>query len=191
MSHIYVLQLQNKRYYVGRTDDIAKRFNQHVSGYGSAWTRKYKPLRIMKSMLSTSLFDEDKYTKEMMAKYGIDNVRGGSYVEVILNETQIETLQTEIWSAKNLCSRCGRSGHFIKDCYAKTVITDVGQWCCEYCEKPFESEYQATLHEKGCRKKLTHIGGDGHTAICFRCGRPGHYSPECYASTHIKGYYLQ
>ena len=26
---------------------------------------------------------------------------------------------------------------------------------------------------------------------CFRCGRIGHYSTSCYASKHIKGYYLK
>lgn len=25
---------------------------------------------------------------------------------------------------------------------------------------------------------------------CFRCGREGHYISDCYASKHIKGYYL-
>ena len=186
VTTIYVLKLHGDKYYVGRTCNY-KRVNDHFHGYGSEWTRLHRPICVVRKQETDSAFEEDKVVKEMMAQYGVENVRGGSYVEVILNETQIETLQTEIWSAKNLCSRCGRSGHFIKDCYAKTVITDVGQWCCEYCEKPFKSEYQATLHEKGCRKKLTHIGGD----VCFRCGRPGHYSPECYASTHIKGYYLQ
>jgi hypothetical protein len=26
---------------------------------------------------------------------------------------------------------------------------------------------------------------------CYRCGRKGHYSPSCYATKHIKGYYLK
>jgi hypothetical protein len=26
---------------------------------------------------------------------------------------------------------------------------------------------------------------------CYRCGRKGHYSSSCYATTHIKGYYLK
>jgi len=25
---------------------------------------------------------------------------------------------------------------------------------------------------------------------CYRCGRTSHYSPDCYASTHVRGYEL-
>ena len=25
---------------------------------------------------------------------------------------------------------------------------------------------------------------------CFRCGRTSHYSPDCYARTHVRGYEL-
>jgi hypothetical protein len=66
-----------------------------------------------------SPFEEDKITKEYMSKYGIDKVRGGSYVEVELSPFQIDALQKEIWAANDLCTKCGRSGHFVKDCYAK------------------------------------------------------------------------
>jgi len=46
------------------------------------------------------------------------NVRGGSYVEIELSEFHKEALKMEIWAAKDLCTQCGRAGHFVKDCYA-------------------------------------------------------------------------
>ena len=120
--NIYVLKLESGKYYIGKSNDIHKRFQQHLNGIGSSWTKKYKPLKIEKIINNTSPFDEDKVTKELMDKYGIDNVRGGSYSNIELSDFQIETIKTEIWGATDLCSQCGHKGHFIKDCYAKIDV---------------------------------------------------------------------
>lgn len=119
---IYILKLANDRYYVGKTNNVEKRYQEHLDGNGSLWTKTYKPLSIEKVLDLISDFDEDKYTKEYMAKYGIDKVRGGSYIEVSLSKIQIDMLQKEIWAAKNKCVRCGRGGHFINKCFAKKNI---------------------------------------------------------------------
>jgi len=98
-----------------------ERYSQHLNGSGSAWTRKYKPVLLEKILENVSPLEEDKVTKEYMTKYGVDRVRGGSYVEIELDDVQKEAVQCEIWAANGLCSRCGRGGHFVKDCYAKTT----------------------------------------------------------------------
>lgn len=120
---IYVLRLEGGRYYIGKSDNVMNRYQQHLNGNGSAWTRKYKPVSFERTIENVSPFEEDKITKEYMSKYGIDKVRGGSYVEVELSEFHIDALQMEIWAAKDLCTQCGRSGHFVRDCYAKTDVT--------------------------------------------------------------------
>ena len=38
------------------------------------------------------------------------------------------------------------------------------------------------------REKLARQKSGG--GVCYRCGRPGHYSPDCYARTHKNGYEL-
>jgi hypothetical protein len=95
-TNIYVLRLEGGRYYIGKSDNVTNRYKQHLNGSGSAWTRKYKPISLERTIENASPFDEDKYTKEYMSKYGIDKVRGGSYVEVELSDFQIDALRTEI-----------------------------------------------------------------------------------------------
>lgn len=120
-TNIYVLRLINSKYYVGKSINIEKRFQVHLSGAGSFWTKIHKPIEIEKIILNASPYDEDRYTKEYMGIYGIDNVRGGSYVTKELDKNQIALLQKEIWGAQNLCFKCG-GNHFVKDCYVDTTV---------------------------------------------------------------------
>ena len=147
MSDIYILKLENNKYYVGKSADPHKRFQEHIKGNGSTWTQKYKPIKIIKTIESTSAFDEDKYVKEYMSKYGIDNVRGGSYVSTTLDENKKELLRTELRMAEDKCTRCGRDGHFASSCYAKTyygtnesINSDSEEESIGYSEPDYESE---------------------------------------------------
>jgi hypothetical protein len=38
--------------------------------------------------------------------------------------------------------------------------------------------------------RATSIAPPKKPGACYRCGRTGHYSPDCYARTHVKGYEL-
>jgi predicted GIY-YIG superfamily endonuclease len=235
-TNIYVLRLEGGRYYVGKSDNVMNRYQQHLNGSGSAWTKKYKPVSLEKIIENVSSFEEDKITKEYMYKYGIDKVRGGSYVEIQLSKFHTDALNMEIRGAKDLCTKCGRSGHFVKDCYAKTDASglngasqapskkeelfnkqmeayqryreqgmpkqgmrkdeeDEEEWGCEYCDRTFTTAFGCGIHEKSCKEKNVRSSYVKQTTTkkndaCYRCGRPGHYSPECYAKTHHKGYTL-
>ena len=122
MEQIYILKLRGGKYYIGKTKNIEKRWDEHITGRGSGWTKKHIPISLIATIKSTSHFDEDKYVKEYMAKYGIENVRGGTYSNVVLDTNSIAILETEIRHSKNQCTRCGRDSHYIKDCYASTDI---------------------------------------------------------------------
>ena len=116
--NIYILKLEDECWYVGKTaGDIDKRVQYHMNGTGSAWTKLHRPINIHERFLDVSPFDEDKYTKEYMAKYGMDKVRGGTYVLPTLQKTQKELLQKEIWGAQDRCFTCG-GNHFVYKCNA-------------------------------------------------------------------------
>lgn len=120
--YIYVLELSNNKYYVGKTSkNVMTRFNKHVkgSGFGSSWTRLHTPLKILEQFETVDVFDEDKYTKKYMEKYGIENVRGGSYCKIILDDWQIKALKNELMTTNNLCFNCGKHGHFASNCKKK------------------------------------------------------------------------
>ena len=114
---IYILQLNNDKYYVGKTNKLLNdRYQEHLDGIGSFWTKKYKPLSIIKQIENSSPFDEDRYVKEYMSIYGIENVRGGSYNQEELNSETIKFLRNELRTSNNECYKCGSTSHFVNEC---------------------------------------------------------------------------
>jgi hypothetical protein len=88
--NIYVLKLSSDKIYVGiTTKNTIDRFAEHCSGTGSEWTKLYKPIEIINSFSTNNRFDEDRTTFIYMKLYGINNVRGGSFTSVVLNEEEI------------------------------------------------------------------------------------------------------
>jgi len=161
MESIYVLQLEDDKYYIGKAKDVKERFKQHQFGKGSSWTKEYKPLKILETRPMVGVHDENNTTKDYMKKYGIDNVRGGSYCQVELPEEVEDVLRMELKGNNDKCYNCGKKGHFANRCP----------------NNESESEEEVYVSKKP-------------SGTCYRCGRKGHYSPDCYAQTHVRGYDL-
>ena len=119
---IYVLKLEGGRYYVGKTEHLMRRYQEHMRGEGAAWTSKYKPLSLVQKIENAGPFDEDMVVKEYMAEHGIDMVRGGSYVTDVLSEAEKQMIQKELWSAHDKCTQCGSSSHWSAKCTGKKIV---------------------------------------------------------------------
>ena len=183
---IYVLRLEGDNWYVGSSENIEERYKHHLSGKGSVWTKQHPPIKIEEHYRNCSPFDEDSITRKYMAAYGIEKVRGGSYVTKVLSEETIAVLQKEIWSAQGDCTRCGRKGHFVAKCYAKTDINDksLATAPCTRCGRDGHStedcEYKTTID----KKKIVDFA-TSPKLHCARCGRDGHSTEDCEYKTTI------
>jgi len=125
MVHIYILELVGGKYYVGKTNNPGFRIDQHFLSGGSVWTRKYHPINVVEIINNCDNYDEDKYTRIFMDKYGIENVRGGSFCEEVLDEDTVKMLEKKSNSAKNKCFVCGKAGHFANECETCNSMEDI------------------------------------------------------------------
>jgi hypothetical protein len=199
MVYIYILKLEKKKYYVGKTTNPSFRLEKHFNSSGSYWTKKYKPISVLEIIPNCDDYDEDKYTIKYMETFGIMNVRGGSFCELKLSEENKNTLKQMINGSTDKCYKCGREGHYVVDCYAKTTISgepideEEDVYRCSYCDKEFDTLKGATCHENlYCKKKQNKKAPTtDNKVVCYKCGRDGHYSNECYASRDIDGRYVK
>ncbi len=118
---IYVLKLENHKYYVGRSGNVQDRIEAHIQGNGCEYTKRNKVKKVLEIIETEDLFEEDKVTKRYMSKYGIEHVRGGSYTTMELSKEVKDFLRKEIYAGTNRCYQCGLEGHYIKDCLQKEI----------------------------------------------------------------------
>lgn len=116
MLSIYILRLEQNKYYIGKTTNPKFRIENHVDMNGSSWTKKYKPIGIDNIIPDCDDYDENKYTILYMDRYGIDNVRGGSFCNVKLDDSTVNFILSMINGTNDKCFGCGVEGHFVKDC---------------------------------------------------------------------------
>lgn len=206
--NIYVLQLENKKYYIGKTNkNVNTRFQEHLKN-PVAWTKIYKPIKIIETFLCQNEFDEDNTTKKYMKKYGLENVRGGSYTQIKLESYQIQCLEKEFQSSNDQCFKCSKVGHFAKDCNNdnfyiinnhKNIKEETNLfnnikflWSgLKKLSRPYIPQIISDYDSDDYDYDYDDYDSDDYDSddyeICSRCGRNTHTIKNCYATKHLNG----
>jgi hypothetical protein len=86
MVYVFVLLLENRNFYIGTTNHHNFKIEHLSSMQQPDWIKIHKPIRVQNIIPNCTVEDADKYTLKYMKKYGMLNVRGGSYSSHKLDE---------------------------------------------------------------------------------------------------------
>ena len=141
-------------------------------------------------------YDEEKHTMKCMEKYGINNVRGGSFCQIRLSDENINTLHQIINGVNDRCYMCGSDEHFANKCRVLKKKNKMCQCPTSYfaphrkikcfLNKVLDSIESLFEDEDDDIEKINKTFNS-----CFRCGRQGHFVKSCYATTHLNGFKLK
>lgn len=155
---VYVLLLEQNKYYIGITNNFCNRLQQHCDGKGATWTNKYKVVDVIK-VNPESEGNEDQIVIQSMIKYGTDNVRGGKYCQLVFDDLTRSMIDRDIRQKESACFHCGDKGHFVMQCPTKV-----------------NKKVEPVVNNKMIKNQF-----------CTRCKRNNHNKTNCFAKKTIDG----
>jgi len=146
---VYILELENGKYYVGSTTNRKRRIQEHIKQRGSKWTRAHKPIRVLREYKRIPskyvLGMESRITAECMLEFGVNNVRGSMFCG------------TREFHIGDVASLTKFIGHYNDLNYRKVSI-----------------RLAETLPVDPRRVRMPYNDGK-----CYRCGKRGHIAANC------------
>jgi predicted GIY-YIG superfamily endonuclease len=127
---VYVLRLGGlpHTHYVGRSETVLERIEQHKKGAGAACTAGATSIEVVPLLTYPVKEGEEAdldgweraETLTLMYSIGIDKVRGWHYVERELSDEDRRSIHQNICSRNGLCLRCGFGSHMVTtQCFAR------------------------------------------------------------------------
>ena len=153
---VYVFQCNNKnKYYVGKSDNVENRINQHNTGDGAKFVKNnggvYKQLDLITPNNTEDLgLREQQETIAQMLVHGFNNVRGWEFTSSVdLTYEECVSIKTLILGSGDFCRKCGSTEHFIKDCENKKENWLIKlESCMEKPKKKEENIFKSIINNK-------------------------------------------
>lgn len=139
---VYVIQLDNGKYYVGQAVNVRKRVEEHRSKqYSAAFvSANFKKGNNIVYLEPQTYFPNDlnhwekQETLLAMLKFKFENVRGGPFCQIQLKDKHLYHIKGELVHQMTVCHKCGRKGH-------------MGQYCKETSKMPWIADLDRLLGE--------------------------------------------
>ena len=183
---LYVLELEDGFFYVGKTYFPTVRKSVHLTVGGCEWTKLHKPKRVMFEIEGDSEESENILTLQIMYKFGWQQVRGGRWSSKHLHTSPLELkelIHDDSNSIIEYCVICNETGHFMSSCNKKNI--DIK---CHRCQQMGHLKNQC-LNKVQCFqcKQPGHMSDmcpNLDKATCFLCGESGHFKNDCLKNTN-------
>lgn len=144
---VYVIQLDNGKYYVGQAANVRKRVEEHRSTQRSAAfvDANFKKGNNIVYLEPQTYFPNDlqhwekQETLLAMLKFKFENVRGGPWCQTRLTYRNLCFITDELVHQMSVCHKCGKKGH-------------IGQYCKEPTKMAWMADLDRLLGE--CRQPI-------------------------------------
>lgn len=168
---VYILELEDGKYYVGSTTNRKRRIKEHIRRRGSEWTRQHKPIRVLREYKRIPskfvLGMESRITAECMLEFGVNNVRGSMFCG---------TREFHVGDVATLTKFIGHYNHLNYRRVRRRLVQTL---------PAAPSRFQIAYDDGKCFR----CGKKGHFVAncpqklddgkCFRCGKKGHFAANC------------
>jgi len=154
---VYVLLCERGYRYVGKVMPcqdpqvaIQRRFVQHCTRQGAAWTSLHRPVQLVQRLLPETASERDE-TLAQMRMWGTGRVRGAGWCRLHLTPDDVGEIHRGWVENFDLCRRCGSPAHMLDRCDSTVHHLTM---------EPLRSTEPAltTVHlDATARRKLEHI----------------------------------
>tara|TARA_B100000686_G_C16542175_1_gene838006 strand:- start:198 stop:677 length:480 start_codon:yes stop_codon:yes gene_type:complete len=157
MKYIYLIELKSNKYYVELSNKIINDLKTDFFRFNYPWTRKYEPVKIIEIIMieDCDINKLDEFVEKYMSIYGMENVRGGKYDSIIL-ENENEKLKLKLIDNNYVGDNKRNDNSLIK------------VWFCNYCGQDFTNKELAIKHEENCHKKYN-VKSNDNCCMNFIC----------------------